>query len=250
MGGRTRLLNETCVAVLTVGYRNFTSIDHTLAAQCAYHEPDHSYRRGWQTFAIILVTSLITAASVGIYCGGPGIRRSMITRLREVPSHRLHRELEDVYEKYCVKLMSKQDRQDWEQAGKRYMTINCVEDDVALLRTVTIVEDLRLSPLPGNTSHNKRIWREAYGGRAAELQDMSVAARTAAAAAAAGPYVPPPRPMVSPVVASYFGNAAPALAVPNPAATRNEDNQAVSGARTADSGPPPPYKHQQWQNVG
>lgn len=159
------------MAVATQGYKNVTGISKRLATKCAYHVHETSdYHKSIKTFLVILFTFIIAMVLVSTCCGASKL--ALVEKLRRTPSYQLHRAVEEEYRKRCV--TREKDKRAWDLQGDRYVSVGYVDDNTAMRRTITVVEDLRLVPQPratgGNRSNNNNN-RNAYQGRAAELQD-------------------------------------------------------------------------------
>ncbi|KAH7370815.1 hypothetical protein BKA65DRAFT_471991 [Rhexocercosporidium sp. MPI-PUGE-AT-0058] len=232
--GRPPLLNETCIAAASNAYQHLTSLNPTVIRNCAYriHEKPE-WRKCFETFFIIILTFMATMILFGVCCSPAGT----IKRLRETPSHQLHRAVEEEYKLQC--LTGRKARQAFEDTGERYVSVSYVDDRRARRRTVTVVEDLAREPCPRNK-------RNVYQGRAAELVVRdNVASRYGGAVGA--PFEQP-SPFVNARVRAASSNLAPS---PLPqAVARNENTREQSGNEYTNSAPPPPpYKQHQWQSI-
>ncbi|KAI9053852.1 hypothetical protein LZ554_002799 [Drepanopeziza brunnea f. sp. 'monogermtubi'] len=231
---RINLLDATCVRTLTAGYSHLTGngIDDALTTTCAHHASGPSpWQQAYKILIAILLTVIVTLSLVAGCCS----RAKLVRKLRQMPSHRIHRELEDTYEDYWVRTRSRKEREAWRRAGRRYLSVKYVDDAVAMRRTVTVVEDLRLAP--GPRAGDERV-KDEERGSTYELEDRTGRAG-AGTGVGAGAVQPPPNPAAS---------QAPLLTVPPPAATRNENDMVARDSTFTEEefeASPPPYQHDQ-----
>jgi len=257
--GHPPLLNATCITNLTSTLPNLTSLTPTHLESCTYtiySEP--SFYRAAKTVFLILIVFTATCFLCALCSGHSG----NIRRLRNLPPHFLHLELEHEYQKRFI--VTKRAKKAWEDNGmeSRYLRISYVDDRDARIRTVTIVEDLGKAPhlVQYTGSAGMRTVWQTVGAELREMGGHVNGNGSAAIYRGVAPTQTPgqaqqPSPFVNARVGASSGAVSAALAVPAPAATRsgngNGNEQKLSGNEHANHGgpPPPPYKQHQGQRI-
>lgn len=146
------LLNETCIAAFTIGYSNSTQLSHDTVRQCTYNMPQcisKSERNA--KMALAAVSAFIFTVCLCMDSSRNYAKR--MRRLRELPSHTLHEELEKEYKR---NVLTKKTQREFDRKGPRYLSVGFVDDPVAKRRTVTIVEDLTKAPGVNDVASNNR----------------------------------------------------------------------------------------------
>ncbi|KUJ09132.1 uncharacterized protein LY89DRAFT_320275 [Mollisia scopiformis] len=228
MSPPTHYLNRTCIELATANFTFFDSAAGGNLSACSIKPPELDQKLENITMAQVCIATIKVMV---IICGwllmwqARSLTLGIYRKLRHLPSHQLHRELEDLY----VANLSKKDRKAFEDTGSpagRYPNVAFSTDQFTRKRKIFIVEDLDEEPT------KEEMWKytkrhQFTGKKATEVPSLNIPEVDGESAS---------------VIELLNLDSVDDIVVPEPAVI-NEEHGAGQGAAPEASSNPPPYHH-------